>query len=126
MIGDIIFVATWFILLVFAIRLMSKAWGIVPPKDIDLRYNVEKRTVTKTIHPEMEDVEVGDELLVVKFDQPEREIDPRFRLDSPELHNLGDPLYKSMQDRIQTLREEEGTTDIEEDDDEEGGLVVRK
>ena len=105
---------------------MSKAWGIVPPKDIDLRYNVEKRTVTKTIHPEMEDVEVGDELLVVKFDQPEREIDPRFRLDSPELHNLGDPLYKSMQDRIQTLREEEGTTDIEEDDDEEGGLVVRK
>ena len=121
-----LFISSWLILFIFAIRLMSKAWGIVPPKDIDLRYNVEKRTVTKTIHPEMEDVEVGDELLVVKFDQPEREIDPRFRLDSPELHNLGDPLYKSMQDRIQTLREEEGTTDIEEDDDEEGGLVVRK
>ena len=121
-----LFISSLLILFLFAIRLMSKAWGIVPPKDIDLRYNVEKRTVTKTIHPEMEDVEVGDELLVVKFDQPEREIDPRFRLDSPELHNLGDPLYKSMQDRIQTLREEEGTTDIEEDDDEEGGLVVRK
>ena len=112
-----LFISSWLILFIFAIRLMSKAWGIVPPKDIDLRYNVEKRTVTKTIHPEMEDVEVGDELLVVKFDQPEREIDPRFRLDSPELHNLGDPLHKSLQDRIDELQDE---------DEDEGGLVVRR
>ena len=112
-----LFISSWLILFIFAIRLMSKAWRIVPPKDIDLRYNVEKRTVTKTIHPEMEDVEVGDELLVVKFDQPEREIDPRFRLDSPELHNLGDSLHRSLQDRIDELND---------DDDDEGGLVVRK
>ena len=36
-----------------------------------------------------------------------------------------DPLYKSMQDRIETLREEEGTYEIEEDDDDDGDVVVR-
>ena len=51
-------------------------------------------------HPEMTDVKHGDELLVVRFDEPEKEIDPRFKLDSPELHNLGDTLHKSLQDRI--------------------------
>ena len=121
-----IFISSWLVLFVFAVRLMSKGCRMDPPRDMDLKYNVEKRTVTKVPHPEMSDIKQGDELLVVRFDEPEKEIDPRFKLDSPELHNLGDPLYKSMQDRIQTLREEEGTTDIEEDDDEEGGLVVRK
>ena len=114
-----LFISSWLILFIFAIRLMSKAWRIVPPKDIDLRYNVEKRTVTKTIHPEMEDVEVGDELLVVKFDQPEREIDPRFRLDSPELHNLGDSLHRSLRDRIDELNEDD-------DEDDDGDIVVRR
>ena len=72
-------------------------------------YNVEEKTtfVTKTIHPEMEEVEVGDELLVVRFDEPEKEEDPRFKLDSPELHNLGDSLHKSLQDRIDELKEDE-------------------
>ncbi len=54
-------------------------------------------------HPEMQDLKEGDELLVVNFSEPEPQ----------------DPLYKSMQDRIQTLREEEGTTDIEDDDDDD-------
>ena len=72
-------------------------------------YNVEEKTtfVTKTVHPEMEEVEVGDELLVVRFDEPEKEQDPRFKLDSPELHNLGDSLHKSLQDRIDELKEDE-------------------
>ena len=72
-------------------------------------YNVEEKTtfVTKTVHPEMEEVEVGDELLVVRFDEPEEEEDPRFKLDSPELHNLGDSLHKSLQDRIDELKEDE-------------------
>ena len=55
----------------------------------------------------MEEVEVGDELLVVRFDEPEKEEDPRFKLDSPELHNLGDSLHKSLQDRIDELKEDE-------------------
>ena len=72
-------------------------------------YNLKekKRYVTKTTHPEMEDVEVGDELLIVRFDEPEKEEDPRFKLDSPELHNLGDSLHKSLQDRIDELKEDE-------------------
>tara|TARA_R100001443_G_scaffold91845_1_gene98566 strand:- start:67 stop:393 length:327 start_codon:yes stop_codon:yes gene_type:complete len=72
-------------------------------------YNIKEKTtfVTKTVHPEMEEVEVGDELLVVRFDEPEKEQDPRFKLDSPELHNLGDSLHKSLQDRIDELKEDE-------------------
>ena len=72
-------------------------------------YNLKEKTtfVTKTVHPEMEEVEVGDELLVVRFDEPEKEEDPRFKLDSPELHNLGDSLHKSLQDRIDELKEDE-------------------
>ena len=111
-----IFILSWLILFVFAVRLMSIGWRI-NPKDIDLEYKVEKRTVTKTIHPEMEEVEGGDELLVVRFDEPKKEMDPRFKLDSPELHNLGDPLHRSLQDRIDELND---------DDDDEGGLVVRR
>lgn len=83
-------------------------------RDIDKiekgQYNIKEKTtfVTKTVHPEMEEVEVGDELLVVRFDEPEKEQDPRFKLDSPELHNLGDPLHKSLKERIEEL-EEDGT-----------------
>ena len=82
-------------------------------RDIDKiekgEYNIKEKTtfVTKTVHPEMEEVEVGDELLVVRFDEPEKEQDPRFKLDSPELHNLGDSLHKSLQDRIDELKEDE-------------------
>ena len=73
-------------------------------------YNLKEKTtfVTKTVHPEMEEVEVGDELLVVRFDEPEKEEDPRFKLDSPELHNLGDGLNESLKKRIEEL-EKDGT-----------------
>ena len=82
-------------------------------RDIDKiekgEYNIREKTtfVTKSVHPEMEEVEVGDELLVVRFDEPKKEQDPRFKLDSPELHNLGDSLHKSLQDRIDELKEDE-------------------
>ena len=112
-----IFISSWLVLFVFAVRLMIWGLTIDPRKNIDLNYKVEKRTVTKIPHPEMIDVRSGDELLVVRF--PEKEIDPRFKLDSPELHNLGDPLHKSLQDRIDELNEED-------EDDEEGGLIVRR
>ena len=114
-----IFISSWLVLFVFAVRLMSKGWRMDPPRDMDLKYNVEKRTVTKVPHPEMADIKQGDELLVVRFDEPEKEMDPRFKLDSPELHNL-DPLQKSLRDRINELNEE--------DDDEDGDVptVVRR
>jgi len=114
-----LFISSWLILFVFAVRLMSRGWNVNPPKDMDLKYNIEKRTVTKIPHPEMAEVKHGDELLVVRFDEPKKEMDPRFKLDSPELHNLGDPLHRSLQDRIDELNDDD-------DDDDEGGLVVRK
>ena len=115
-----IFISSWLVLFVFAVRLMSKGWRMDPPRDMDLKYNVEKRTVTKVPHPEMADIKQGDELLVVRFDEPEKEMDPRFKLDSPELHNLGDSLHKSLQDRIDELN------DDGEDDDGDGDVVVRR
>ena len=113
-----LFISSWLILFLFAIRLMVRGWRIDPQKDIDLNYKVEKRTVTKMPHPEMVDVKNGDELLVVNFNEPPKEIDPRFKLDSPELHNLGDPLHRSLQDRINELNED--------DEDDDGDIVVRR
>ena len=79
-------------------------------RDIDKiekgEYNIREKTtfVTKSVHPEMEEVEVGDELLVVRFDEPEKEQDPRFKLDSPALH--GDTLNESLKKRIDELKED--------------------
>ena len=111
-----LFISSWVILFIFAVRLMIRGWRVNPPKDIDLNYNIEKRTVTKIPHPEMAEVKQGDELLVVRFDEPKKEMDPRFKLDSPELHNL-DPLQQSLRDRIEELNED--------DDDDDGGIISR-
>jgi len=111
------FIITWFVLLFYAVRLISRGWSVASEMDGRRIVKEEKRYVTKTTHPEMEEVEVGDELLVVRFDEPEKEQDPRFKLDSPELHNLGDPLYKALNDRIEELNED--------DDDDDGGIISR-
>ena len=111
---DFLFTVSWFILLVWGIRTMARGWNLMstPLKsesDDEFSYKVEKKTVTKIPHPEMADVKNGDELLVVKFGEEEKK----------------DPLLQSFSDRIQTLRDEEGTTDIEDDDDDDGDVVVR-
>ena len=103
------------IYVVISIAMLGAAFALIfrNLRDIDKiekgQYNIKEKTtfVTKSVHPEMEEVEVGDELLVVRFDEPEKEQDPRFKLDSPELHNLGDSLHKSLQDRIDELKEDE-------------------
>ena len=100
---DFIFTVSWFILLVFAVRSLMKGWslmGDVPSQG----YIVEKKTVTKIPHPEMAEVQNGDELLVVKFGKEEKK----------------DPLLQSLENRITELN------DPWEDDDDDGGLVVRK
>ena len=100
---DFIFTVSWFILLVFAVRSIIRGWSI--SKDIPMQgYSIEKKTVTKIPHPEMADVQNGDELLVVKFGQEEKK----------------DPLLQSLENRITELN------DPWEDDDDDGGLVVRK
>ena len=70
---------------------------------ISNKIEVESRTVKRTVHPELLDVKPGDELMVVNF----KETDER------------DPIYKSLQERIDELTEEE------DEDDDDGGLVVR-
>ena len=100
---DFIFTVTWFTLLVFAVRSLIRGWTLmrqVPAQG----YIVEKKTVTKIPHPEMADVQHGDELLVVKFGEEE----PK------------DPLLKSLQNRIDEIE------DPWDNEDDDGGLIVRK
>ena len=101
------------IYVVISIAMLGAAFALIfrNLRDIDKiekgEYNIREKTtfVTKSVHPEMEEVEVGDELLVVRFDEPKKEQDPRFKLDSPALH--GDTLNESLKKRIEEL--ENGT-----------------
>ena len=100
---DFIFTVSWFILLVFAVRSLMKGWslmGDVPSQG----YIVEKKTVTKIPHPEMAEVQNGDELLVVKFGKEEKK----------------DPLLQSLENRITELNDP-----WEDEDDDDGDIVVR-
>jgi len=104
----IIFIASWLILLVFAIRSIARGFKAAADYQAisefrDRRIKEERRYVTKTMHPEMEDVEVGDELLIVKFD------------DQPQ-----DPLLQSLENRITELNDP-----WEDDEDDDGDVVVR-
>ena len=101
---DFIFTVTWFALLVFAIRSIIRGWSI--SKDIPMQgYSIEKKTVTKIPHPEMAEVQNGDELLVVKFGEEEKK----------------DPLLQSLENRITELNDP-----WEDDDDDDGDVVVRR
>jgi hypothetical protein len=100
---DFIFTLSWFILLVFAVRSLVRGW-LWMKVDPTPRYIVEKKTVTKVPHPEMADVQNGDELLVVKFGGEEKK----------------DPLLQSLENRITELN------DPWEDDDDDGDIVVRR
>ena len=68
------------------------------------------RKVTKRVHPEMQDVEPGTELMGVNFSEPKTECDIE--------------AYRDLQARIEQLRDELGGDDEEEDDDG-GDVVVR-
>jgi len=97
------------IYVIISIAMLGAAFALIFKnlRDIDKiekgEYNIREKTtfVTKSVHPEMEEVEVGDELLVVRFDEPKTETDPRFKLDSPALH--GDTLNESLKKRIEEL-----------------------
>ena len=117
----VIFIISWFVLLFYAVRLIAKGWTAASELGGKQFINEKKRYVTRTIHPEMKDLKEGDELLVVNFDQPQKETDPRFKLDSPELHNLGDPLQQSLRDRINELNNND-----DEDDDGDVPSIVRR
>ena len=99
---DIVFTITWLLLLVWAIRTMSRGWGLSPPVQRSQPPDgVWTTQVKKPVHPEMVDVKPGEELMGVTFNQKEV-----------------DELQQSLQSRIDELNSEE-----EEDDD--GDVIVR-
>ena len=68
------------------------------------------RTVTKRVHPEMVDVEPGEELMGVTFEKK----------DSCSLEE-----YKDLQARIEILRAELGGED-DEDEDDDGDVIIAR
>ncbi len=100
---DIVFSITWILLLVWAIRSMARGWS-KPVRNFNA--GTWTTQVTKRVHPEMEGVEPGEQLMGVTF-QKKTEC------------NLEE--YKALQARIEELRQE--LEDDEEDGD--GDVVVR-
>jgi len=106
-ITDIVFSITWILLLVWAIRSIARGWS-KPVRD----YNAGRLTgewtteVTKRIHPEMEGVEPGEQLMGVTFER-------KTECDLEE--------YKALQERIEELKSE--LEDPWEDDDDDDGDV---
>ena len=66
-------------------------------------YVESSKRITKIPHPELLEVKPGDELMVVNFKE----------------QGQSDPIYKSLQERIDELTEEE------DDEDDDGDVVVR-
>ena len=103
----ILFVVTSLSLLAGALWLMWSAGTSEPMRNY--RTGTWTTQVTKRVHPEMEGVEPGTELMGVNFEKPT----------SCDLEE-----YKDLQARIEALRKElEG--DDEEDEDEDGDVIVR-
>ena len=108
-ITDLLFTLSWFILLVWAIRSMSKGWGLmtqpIQKNDVSGMYTTK---VTRPVHPEMKDVEPGTELMGITFDKKT----------SCDLE-----VYADLQARIDELKTE--LEDPWEDEDDDGDIVVR-
>ena len=106
-ITDIIFSITWFLLLVWAIRSMSRgiASQYIDPGENSRPRGMWTTQVRRPTHPEMLDVKPGDQLMGVTFDN------------KPTSCDLEE--YKALQERIEELRQE-----LEDDDDDDDGDVV--
>ena len=100
---DIVFSITWILLLVWAIRSVVSGWRSKSVRD----YNAGTWTteVTKRIHPEMQDVEPGEQLMGVTFDR-------KTECDLEE--------YRDLQNRIEELKAE--LEDPWDDDDDDGDV----
>ena len=109
---DIVFSLTWVLLLVWAIRSVVSGWRSKPVRDFNAgRLSGTWTTeVKKPVHPEMVDVEPGEKLMGVTFEQ-------KTECDLEE--------YRDLQARIEELKAELEDP-WEDEDDDEGGLVVRK
>ena len=107
---DAVFIITWILLLVWAIRSVVSGWRSKPVRDFNTgRLTGEWTTeVKKPVHPEMIDVKPGTELMGVNFQQ-------KTECDLEE--------YKALQERIEELKEELKDPWDEEDDDGDLSLI---
>ena len=112
-ITDIVFSLTWILLLVWAIRSVARGWS-KPVRDFNAdRLSGEWTTeVTKRVHPEMEGVEPGEQLMGVTFER-------KTECDLEE--------YKALQERIEELKSElEDPWEDDDDDDGDVPAIVRR
>ena len=65
---DIVFSLTWVLLFAFAIRSIVKGWSMMS-EDTARPNGMWTTKVTRPMHPEMKDVQPGEELMGVTFDQ---------------------------------------------------------
>tara|TARA_B100000965_G_scaffold384480_1_gene384751 strand:+ start:481 stop:813 length:333 start_codon:yes stop_codon:yes gene_type:complete len=105
---DLIFSLTWILLFAFAIRSIVRGWRFAS-EDTARPSGMWTTKVTRRMHPEMIDVEPGEELMGVTFEKPS----------SCDLEE-----YKELQERIAELKTE--LEDPWEDDDDDGDIVVRR
>ena len=99
---NIIFIISFLILGVGAVMLILRNL-------VDISQLNNPKTILKNLHPELEEVQPGDELMTVNFGDNKEED--------------ADPLYKSLKNRINELNDE--LDDEEEDEDDDGDVVVR-
>ena len=110
---DAVFIITWILLLVWAIRSVVSGWRSKPVRDFNTgRISGEWTTeVSKPVHPEMRDVKPGTELMGVNFEK-------KTECDLEE--------YRALQDRIQELKSElEDPWDDEDDDGDVPSIIKR-
>ena len=105
---DLIFSLTWILLFAFAIRSIVRGWRFAS-EDTARPSGMWTTKVTRRMHPEMIDVEPGEELMGVTFEKPS----------SCDLEE-----YKELQERIAELKTE--LEDPWEDDDDDGDIIVRR
>ncbi len=108
---DIVFSLTWVLLFAFAIRSIVKGWSMMR-EDTARPNGMWTTKVTRPMHPEMKDVQPGEELMGVTFDQKT----------SCSLEE-----YQALQKRIEELKIEllMEEDDDEEDEDDDGDIIAR-
>jgi len=99
----LIYIAISIYLFYNALRLMSG--GFKAAQEIS-KPVVEKRQVTRAIHPEMVDVKNGDELMVINFEQVPK-----------------DPMLESLKNRLETGPQIDDPWDEDDDDGDVPALL---
>ena len=105
---DIVFTSTWLLLFLWAISSIVRGWRFAP-ENASRPSGMWTTKVTRRIHPEMIDVQPGEELMGVTFDSPSCDLEE----------------YKALQERIAELKNELEDPWEEDDDDDDGDIIVR-